>query len=1115
MAELALAIASVAGTVDVCIKLGKYLVQAYKDYGQVDRLAEEVSVRIQVCWIRIASQLEIIKELESGMTDDQRELQSHILRILQSKLEAATVVISKPDKHGISKRYRALHFLNLRESLERTVADLESWQKRFEPSWFQILKTGPASIDNVLKSVNQSNTQGREEPAREGLKFRESFNNSETVKLAEKVLENLEIQAIPYCEAEIAVKQKDNKYFIIDTVSRDTVALRDARELASRLRDSNPSTFGTLKCKGVVQLTREPSLKFIFGVPDGYSRVRNCRELLLSGIAPESLTTRLNIARQLVTAVYYVHLYEFVHKNITPETILTLYCTSKGNEQMLVCLVGFQLFRYADAPTNTSKTEKRSLLYQHPTRIDAVSTNANMDGSLSDLVNDYRLTTHYEDGHTIHFHRDPDTPPSSPYRKEYWEKVRTLGHGGQGDILLQTCTAGGRTITDRAVKRIRLDSEHSKRYYKLELESIVKFSHEKYSQYFVKSLGWYTRSNKLYIAMEFFPDGDLYAYIRDHQRLTEEECSHITSQVISGIAIMHEEGFAHRDVKPQNILIYKTATSLDPRSWWVKLADFGISKKLTTETFGTTLVPGTPLFMAPELLHPDSESISTRNYQIGDTWAIGVTAFFILTKTLPFKSQLAVLHYTGSSDELAGSLAQCQITGKAQDFVHKLLNPRPGERLEAAEARQHDWIRPWLPEVPRSGAHSSLSTTSSRRSSVEGCKCATREISTLASHTLSERWTGDLHNPGVSPNSLHEIQNVSDILVGVEKSELPIVKAESIIITRSLDTNMLQQLHQYIVVGNVDMVRTIVSLGVDVNSPDSDGQTPLHLSINNGHLGITRLLCEAGAVIEGRNPSGHTPLQSAAKNDHTEMAKLLLEMGADIEAVGPPPSSGTIQMGPAYDGLLHHNGVNAKETAMSGGTPLTIAAREGNMDTSSLLIGKGASLEALDYLMRTPLMVAVNGRHTDVAKGLLDAGADINASDRQGFTPLIIAAEHGNAETVRLLLRRRAHLHSKSLPARAALIEAAKRGHGAVVEVLLRWGATLETMDFSGETALVNAVRGNHKGVVALLLQRGANVKAVDRHRVACLKIAKDNCNLAIMCLLIEHGARESWFFSY
>ena len=51
--------------------------------------------------------------------------------------------------------------------------------------------------------------------------------------------------------------------------------------------------------------------------------------------------------------------------------------------------------------------------------------------------------------------------------------------------------------------------------------------------------------------MEFFPEGDLYAYIRDHQRLREDECSHIISQVLSGVAIMHEEGFAHRDVKPQ------------------------------------------------------------------------------------------------------------------------------------------------------------------------------------------------------------------------------------------------------------------------------------------------------------------------------------------------------------------------------------------------------------------------------------------------------------------------------------------------------------------------------------------------------------------------------------
>ncbi|KAF9776831.1 hypothetical protein IL306_004917 [Fusarium sp. DS 682] len=346
MAELALSIAGVAGTVDVCIKFGKLLVQAYKDYGLIDIVADELSVRIQICWSRIVSQLEIMKELESGMTDDQRELQLHILRILQSKLEAATIVISKPNKHESSKRIKALRFLNLRESLESTVTDLESWQKRFEPSWFQILKASPPSIDKVLRIATRTKARDREEPAREGLKFREAFDTSESVKLAEKVLENLETRSIPHCKAKLAMKQKEQKYFIIDTVSRDTVALRDARELASRLRDSNPFTFGTLKCKGLVQLSKEPSLKFVFGVPEGYSKVQTCRELLLSDSIPDSLTTRLKIARQLVTAVYYVHLYEFVHKNITPETILTLERPETGQDQMLVCLIGFQLFRY-------------------------------------------------------------------------------------------------------------------------------------------------------------------------------------------------------------------------------------------------------------------------------------------------------------------------------------------------------------------------------------------------------------------------------------------------------------------------------------------------------------------------------------------------------------------------------------------------------------------------------------------------------------------------------------------------------------------------------------------------------------------------------------------------
>ncbi|KAL7762916.1 hypothetical protein ACKLNR_006274 [Fusarium oxysporum f. sp. zingiberi] len=369
MADLSIGIAGLVGTIEVCIRFGKFLVQTYNDYRHIDDIANELSVRIQICWSRLSSQLEVMRELESGMTDDQRELQLRILNILQSKLKAAILVISKPDKHTNSRRVKALHFLNLRESFESTVADLEAWQQRFEPSWFQIIKTSPADVDRVLMNASQEKSRDSEEPARIGFKFRQSFGVTDSFMLAEKVLQSLERRTILYCKAQVGIRRSENRQFIVDTVSREIVSTRDARELASRLRDSNPFTFGILKCKGLVQPSTDLTFTFIFGVPEGYSTIRSGRELLLSGSIPNSLTKRLKVARQLVTAVYYVHLYDFVHKNITPETILTLERPGGDSDELVICLIGFQLFRYIGGATNTSQVDPKDIVYQHPSRM--------------------------------------------------------------------------------------------------------------------------------------------------------------------------------------------------------------------------------------------------------------------------------------------------------------------------------------------------------------------------------------------------------------------------------------------------------------------------------------------------------------------------------------------------------------------------------------------------------------------------------------------------------------------------------------------------------------------------------------------------------------------------
>lgn len=57
--------------------------------------------------------------------------------------------------------------------------------------------------------------------------------------------------------------------------------------------------------------------------------------------------------------------------------------------------------------------------------------------------------------------------------------------------------------------------------------------------------------NALCITMDYHPKGDLFTYLAQNGSLAENEASEITNQVLKGLEIMYEEGFVHRDIKPQ------------------------------------------------------------------------------------------------------------------------------------------------------------------------------------------------------------------------------------------------------------------------------------------------------------------------------------------------------------------------------------------------------------------------------------------------------------------------------------------------------------------------------------------------------------------------------------
>ena len=144
-----------------------------------------------------------------------------------------------------------------------------------------------------------------------------------------------------------------------------------------------------------------------------------------------------------------------------------------------------------------------------------------------------------------------------------------------------------------------------------------------------------------------------------------------------------------------------------------------------------------------------------------------------------------------------------------------------------------------------------------------------------------------------------------------------------------------------------------------------------------------------------------------------------------------------------------------------GSTPLIHAAGVGATNTLSLLIARGAAVDATNHAGLTALLNAAGNNRTAAALLLIAAGADPNHADASGVTPLLSASMYGSVEVGRALLTKGARTEVFSQPARLTpLSQAAMAGHADFVDLLLAHHASVETRDSNGHTPLHFAATG-------------------------------------------------------
>jgi serine/threonine protein kinase len=244
--------------------------------------------------------------------------------------------------------------------------------------------------------------------------------------------------------------------------------------------------------------------------------------------------------------------------------------------------------------------------------------------------------------------------------------VRELAIGGTSMVYLAESERAGEMVVLKVLQDAPEAGEvhvHFARFLQ-EYELISKIRHPNVVRIF--DLG--VADDHAYIAMEYFPRGDLRAQIaRGVERATAVQN---LAQLAGALQVVHEVGVLHRDLKPGNIMVRADGT--------LAIIDFGLAKHVDVQVdmTGAGEIFGTPYYMSPEQGH--GHELDVRS----DLYSLGVIFYEMLTRRKPYMAATPMgviyLHANAPTPMLEGQLSIYQ------PILDRLLAKAPVDRFASA-----------------------------------------------------------------------------------------------------------------------------------------------------------------------------------------------------------------------------------------------------------------------------------------------------------------------------------------------------------------------------------------------------------------------------------------------
>ena len=193
-----------------------------------------------------------------------------------------------------------------------------------------------------------------------------------------------------------------------------------------------------------------------------------------------------------------------------------------------------------------------------------------------------------------------------------------IATGGMATVYLGTDTRLDRTVALKVMHAELANDEDFVRRFVGEARSVARLSHPNVVAVYDQGADGRT----LYLAMEYVPGRTLRDLMNERGRLSPRDALDIMDGILAGLGAAHAAGIAHRDVKPENVLLTSGHS--------VKVADFGLARTMAgTSHTKTGMLIGTAAYLAPEQVSRGTADART------DVYAAGIMLFEMLTGTQP------------------------------------------------------------------------------------------------------------------------------------------------------------------------------------------------------------------------------------------------------------------------------------------------------------------------------------------------------------------------------------------------------------------------------------------------------------------------------------------------